>query len=117
MFLALFLLIAFFLINLLLLLSFDKLDLFNDESDDDGSGSGSPGTCVFPFCSGKYVGGVSGVGSIIFVPTGIESIGDVVPLVVLVLRGVESKGGGLIELFWRLKSLFSLLVSKSVLVL
>ena len=38
------------------MLSFDKLDLFDDESEDDGYGSGSPGTCVFPFCSGKYVG-------------------------------------------------------------
>ena len=37
------------------LLYFDKLDLFNDESDDDGSESGSPGTCAFPFCSGKSV--------------------------------------------------------------
>ena len=82
------------------MLSFDKLDLFDDESDSDGSGSGSPGTCAFPFCSGKYVGsvgksvgGVSGVGSGVFVPTGIESIDDVVMLVVFVPRGVESKGG------------------------
>ena len=65
------------------MLSFDKLDLFDDESEDDGYGSGSPGTCVFPFCSGKYVGiagksvgRVCGVGSGVFVSTEIESIGD-----------------------------------------
>ena len=77
--------------------------MFDNESDDDGSGSGSPGTCTFPFFSdesvsrvGKYVGHVCGVGSGIFVLTGIESIGDVVPLVVFVLKGFESKGGRLI---------------------
>ena len=65
----------------------------------------------FPICSGKSVGSVGesvgcvrGVGSGIFVPTGIEPIGDVVPLVVFVLRGVESKGGRLMELLWRPKS-------------
>ena len=47
----------------------------------------------FPFCSGKSVGSVSGVGSGDFVLTGIESIGDTVPLFVFVPRGVESKGG------------------------
>ena len=36
--------------------------------------------------------------------TGIESIGDVVLLVMFVSRGVESKGGQLIEFFWRPKS-------------
>ena len=91
-------------------MSFDKLYLFDDNSDDYGSGSDSPGTCAFPFCSGKsvrsvgkYVGCIHGVGSGIFVPTGIESIGDVFPLVVLVPRGVQSKGGQLKELFWRPK--------------
>ena len=85
-------------------MSFGELDLLDDESDDGGSGSGSTGTCAFPFCSGEYVGSVSGVGSGDFVPTGIESIGDVVPSFVFVPRGVESKGGQLIELFWRPKS-------------
>ena len=89
----------FFLINLLELISFDKFYIFGDDSDDDGSGSGSPGTCTFLFCSGNSVGCVSDVGSGIFVPTGIELIGDVFPLVVLVPRGVESKGGRPIELF------------------
>ena len=59
---------CFFLIDLLELLFFDELYVFDDESDDDGSGSGSPGTCTFPFFSGKSVGSVSGVGSGVFVP-------------------------------------------------
>ena len=99
------------MINLLELLSFYKLDFFTDESDDDRSGSGSPDTCAFPFCSGKSigsvgksVGGVIGIGSGVFVTTGIESIGDVVPLVVFIPRGVKSKGGQFIELFRRPKS-------------
>ena len=53
-------------------LSLEKLDIFDDESDYDGSGSGSPGICTFTFCSGKPVGSVSGVGSDVFVPTEIE---------------------------------------------
>ena len=70
----------------------------------------------FSFCSGKPVGSVIGVGSGYFVPTGIESIGDVVLLCVFVPRVVEFKGGWLIEIFWRPKSWFTaplLLVSKS----
>ena len=35
----------------------------------------------------------------IFVPTIIKSIGDVVPLVVFVSKGVKSKDGRLIEIF------------------
>ena len=64
---------------------------FGDESDNNGSGSGSPDMCDFPFCSGNYVGRVIRVGYGVFVPTGIKSIGDVVMLVVFVPRGVESK--------------------------
>ena len=47
--------------------------MFDDESDDDGSGYGSPGTFAFPFCSGKSVGSVGesigcvcGIGSGVF---------------------------------------------------
>ena len=97
---------------------------FDDEYDNDGSGSGSPGTCNFPFCSdesvgsvGKSAGGVSGVGSGVFVLNGIEWIGDVVTLFVFIPRGVESKGSRLLKLSWRPKSWFSLLASKSVLAL
>ena len=81
-------------------MSFKELDFFDDESDNDGSGSGSPGTPAFPFCSYKYVGSigesvgsVSGIGSGNFVPNGIESLGDVVPLVLFIPRGVKYKRG------------------------
>ena len=60
-----------------------KLDFF-DESYNDGSGSVSPG---------KFVGSSGDVGSGFFVPSGIESIGNVFPLVIFVPRGVESKVG------------------------
>ena len=103
-----FFLSRFFLIDLLECISFDKLFLFDDESGDGGSGSGSPGTCAFTFCSDKsvgcvykYFGTVRGVGSGILVLTGIKSIGDVVPLVVFAPKGVESKGGRLIKIFLR----------------
>ena len=75
------------------MLSFSKLDFFDDEYDDDGSGSGSPGTCDVPFCSVNYVGSVSLVGSVVFVLNGIASTGDFVSLVLCVPKGVESKGG------------------------
>ena len=101
----------FFLIDLLELISFDELDIFDDESDENGSGCRSPGTFAFSFCFVKssssvdeYVGCVRGVGSGVFFLTGIDSIGDVVPLDVFIPRGVESKCGQLIELFWRPKS-------------
>ena len=55
----------FFFFDLLEFLSFDELDLFDDESDDDGSVSGSPGTCDLPFFSGNCVGCVSGVGALV----------------------------------------------------
>ena len=74
-------------------MSFDELYLFDDESDDDGSGSGSPGTCTFPFFSGNSVSCVSGVDSGIFVRTGIKSIDDVFLLDVFVPRGISFKCG------------------------
>ena len=88
-----FFLLIIFLIDLLEFLFFDELDLFNDESDDNGSGSRYPIMCAFTFCSGNYIGCVSGVGSGIFVLTGIDPIGEVVLLVAFVPRGAESKGG------------------------
>ena len=79
MFPTLFFLSRFFLIDLLELLSFEKLDFFDDESDIDGSGSGSPGMWPLKFFSdesigsvGESVGRVCGVGSGVFVPIGIE---------------------------------------------
>ena len=100
-------------IYLLELPSFNELDLFDDDSDNDGSGSGSPGMCAF--FSWNSVGRVSGVCYGIFVPTGIESIGDIVLLVVLVPKGVNFKVGGLVGSYRRPKSWISLLVSKSLL--
>ena len=50
------------------------------------------------------VGNICGVGSGAFVPIGIESKFDVVPLVVFVPIVVKSKGGRLIEIFWRPRS-------------
>ena len=105
-----FFLSCFFLFDLLELVSFDELDLFDHDSDNDGSGSGSPGTFNFPFSFGKSVGSagesvssycesidsVSGVGSGDFFSIEIKSIGDFFPLVVLVPRGIESKGGRLV---------------------
>ena len=71
-----FFLSRFFFFGFLELVSFDGCYFF-DESDNDGSGSGSPD---------KSVGSDGDVGSGVFVPTGIESIGDVVTLVVIVPR-------------------------------
>ena len=87
-------LLRLFFFDLLELVSFDELDFF-DESDSRGSGSGSPG---------KSVGNAGDVGFGNFVPTGIESLGNVVPLVVFVPRGIDSKVGQLIGLFWSPKS-------------
>ena len=48
--------------------------------------------CFYIFYGNSF-GRVSGVGSGVFVPTGINSVGDVVPLVVFVPIGVKSKVG------------------------
>ena len=71
--------------------------------------------CAFPFCFDDSVGSVRGVGYGVFVTVGIESNFDYVMFVMFVPIVVESKGGRIIEIFWRLKSLFSLQISKSVL--
>ena len=103
------------------MLSANKSDLLDNDYDDDGSDSGSYGTCAFPFCFEQSVGRVDysvgcvaesifcvcGVGCGAFFMTGIESIGDFFLLVVFVLKGVNSKGGQLIELFWRPKFAFT----------
>ena len=100
------------------MLSFKKSDYLDDESDNDGYDSRSASTHAFPFffegpvghvddSVGRVydsVGHVCGVGYGVFFLIGIESIGDVVPLVVFVPIGLDSKGGGLIEIFWRPKS-------------
>ena len=85
------------------MLSFDKSNFLDDKPYDDGSDYRSAGTCTFTFLFGESVGRVGysvdsvdnsvdhvcGVGSCIFVLTGIQSIGDVFLLVVFVPKGVE----------------------------
>ena len=51
------------ILDFLYLLSLDESDFLDDESDNDGSDSGSSGMCAFPFRFGDSVGCVSGVGS------------------------------------------------------
>ena len=103
-------LLCLFILDLLELLLARKSDLLDDDSDNDGCDSGSAGTRAFPFCFKDSVGSVDDsvgivrvVGSGIFVLMGIESIGGIVPLVVFISIGVESKGGQLIQIFWRPK--------------
>ena len=78
------------------MISYDQSYSRDDESDNGGSDSGSDGTCSFLFCFEESVGRVDNsigrvdksvdrfcrMGSDIFVPTGIKSIVDIVPLVV-----------------------------------
>ena len=75
-------------------MSFDKLYFF-DEYDNDGSRPGSPG---------KYFGSAGDVGLRDFVTTVIESLGNVVLLVIFLPRGIDYKVGRLIGSFWRPKS-------------
>ena len=67
--------------------------MLDDEYDDDGSDSGSSGTYYFPLRFDNYVGCVSGLGSGVFVPTGVKPKYDVFVFLVFVPKGVESKGG------------------------
>ena len=84
---------SFLILDLLYLLSSDKSDLLDDESDNDGSDYGSSGTCAFPFCFDNSVGRVSGICFGCFVTIGGKSNYDIVMLVMLVPIVVESKGG------------------------
>ena len=68
------------LLYFLYLLSSDEPDSLDDESDDDGSDSRSSGTYYFTAFSLNFdhsVGSVRGLGSGIFVPTGVESKCDI----------------------------------------
>ena len=112
MFLKILFLLCPLLLDLLYLLSSDESDLLDDESDNDGSDSGSAGTCTFPFRFDESVGRVCGVGSGIFFPIEVDSKCDVFTFVMFVPIGVESKGGQIIEMFWRSNSQFSLQISK-----
>ena len=88
------------IIDFLQFLLFDQSDFLEDESNNEGSDSGSAGTYDFLFSFydffgrvGESVGCVSGVGSDVFSPTRIKSIGDVLLEVVFLPKGVNSKGG------------------------
>ena len=82
------------MLDILYLLSSDKSDLLNDESDNVGSGYGSSGTqfFFFSFSSCDSVARVSGLASGIFSPTGVDSKCDIFEFVVFVPIGVEYKG-------------------------
>ena len=93
------------------MLSLEKQDSLDDEYKDDGSDSRYTGLRHFTFhfpdsvgCVDDSVDRVRGVDYGVFVPIEIESNCDVFLLVVFISIGVESKGGRLIELFWRPKS-------------
>ena len=81
-----------FLDFLYLLLS-EKLDSLDDESENNRSDSRSYGTRSFPFCSEDSVGRVSGLGSRVFVPTGVDSKCDVFAFFVFVTIRDNYKGG------------------------
>ena len=74
------------------LMSSDESDLIDDDSDYDGSDSGSSGTyyfCTFSFCFEDSVGSVSSLGSGVFAPIGVEPEGDIFVFDVFVPIGVE----------------------------
>ena len=84
------------------LLSSEECNFPHDESDDDGSESGSYGTYYFRdfyLRFEDYVVSVSGLGSGAFAQTGVESKFDIFAFDVFVPTGVEYKGGRLIEMF------------------
>ena len=85
-------LLRVFLLDFLYLLSSEKLYSLDDESYDDGSDSGSSGTCYFPLSFDNSVGCVSGLGSGVFVTTGVDSKCDIFAFEVFVPIGVKSKG-------------------------
>ena len=88
------------LLGLLYFLLSEESDSLNDEYDDDGSDYESSGTYSFPAFSLHFensVGRVSGLGSGVFVPTGVDFKYDILALVVFVPIGVEFKCGQLIK--------------------
>ena len=75
-------------------MSSDESYSLNDESDDDGSDSGSSSTYYFPdfsLCFDYSVVCFSGLGSGVFVATGVQSKCDIFAFVVFVTIGVESR--------------------------
>ena len=88
------------ILDFLYLMSSDKSDSLDDESDNDGSDSGSSSRCYFPLNFENSVDRVSGLGSGIFVPTGVESKCGIFTVIVFIPIGFESKVGRLIKMFW-----------------
>ena len=76
---------VFLLLDLLHFLSSDESDSLDDESDDDGSESGSASMCTFHFFYEDSVGRVRGVGFGVFFNR-YKSNCDVIPLVVFIPR-------------------------------
>ena len=70
-------LLRFLLLNLLYLLSLGESYLLYDESENDESKSGSSGICSFSLRFDNFVDLVSGLGSGVFVSTGVGSKCDV----------------------------------------
>ena len=64
----------------------------------------------FFFRVDNSVGNVSGLGSGVFVPTGVKFKCYTFEFVLFVPIGVKSKGYRLIKIFWRSNSLISLLI-------
>ena len=91
------------------MLSSDKSDSLDDESDKLGSDSESSGTyyfCAFSLRFDKSIGSGSILGSDVFVTTRADSKSGIFESDVFVPTGVDSKGGPLLEMFSRSNSLF-----------
>ena len=84
---------------MLYLLSSDKSDLIDDESDDDGFNSGSSGKYAFSLSFKDSVGHISGLGFGIFSLIRVNSKCDIVVFVLFMSIGVKYKGVRPIELF------------------
>ena len=78
------------ILDLLYFLSSDKLESLDDESDNDGSYSGSSRTCAFPLRFGDSVGRFSGVGYGVFIPIGVDSNCEMFTFFVFITIGVDS---------------------------
>ena len=91
------------------LLSLEESDSLDDKFDYDGSDYGCSGTCYFTTFSSVFdesVGHISGLGSGVFIPTRVDSKGNIFVFVVFISIGVKSKCGRLIKMFWRSNYLF-----------
>ena len=107
-----------FIFYFLYYLSLNESESLDDDYDDHGLNSGSSGTysfCAFSLRFYNSVGSVSVLGSGVFSPIGVEYKWGIFTFYIFVPIGVESKGGRLVEMFWRSNSLFSFQIIDSVL--